>query len=369
MSLALLSLLAAVQAVFLVFLVITLVVGRGLRARRRGRLERETDRLAVIAHSWLAERTTSVELAAALARARPAAVLEVIQRVSAGVSGEAWERLVTEVRAAPWLDRILDYSKSPAWWRRLSAAQAIALIARNEDLPVLERLIRDPNPVVQLTSVNAMRRVHCSALVDTTLQLAGSSGSVVRHFLLEALAESPGLDVELIRRRLAEPRSEEEARTLMDFVQEVARPEFLADVIPHAAHPNLEVRISLARVLGRLPHPAASDTLCRLLADEAWQVRAQAAVGLGAIGAREAAGPLRDALCDPSWWVRLRAALALRRLGEEGIRLLRGFQPEEDRYGFEMSRYVLDLDDAAVAEYGGLTSIDYTEVLRPPRAA
>ncbi len=369
MSLALLSLLAAVQAAFLVLLVITLIVGRGLRARRHGRLERETDRLAFLAHSWLAGRTPGAKLSAALAGARPEAVLEVLQRVSASVSGDAWERLVTEVRRAPWLERIRRYSKSPAWWRRLSAAQAIAVVARDEDLPVLERLVSDPHAVVQLATVGALRRVDCRALVDTALRLAESSGSVVRHFLLEALAESPGLDVELVRRRLAEPRSDEEARTLMDLVQELARPEFLADAIPHATNPNLEVRISLARVLGRLPHPAASDTLCRLLADEAWQVRAQAAVGLGAIGAREAAVSLRDALRDPSWWVRLRAALALRRLGEDGIRMLRGFRPEEDRYGFEMSRYVLDLDEAAVAEYGGATSIDYTEVLRPPRAA
>lgn len=106
-----------------------------------------------------------------------------------------------------------------------------------------------------------------------------------------------------------------------------------------------------------------------LLGDAAWQVRAQSAAGLGATGAVRAAESLRSALNDKSWWVRLRAALSLRRLGPVGAEILRRVTPEEDRYAYEMARYILGLDDAAVAEYGGTSVVDYTEVAYAHQAA
>jgi hypothetical protein len=81
------------------------------------------------------------------------------------------------------------------------------------------------------------------------------------------------------------------------------------------------------------------------------------------------ASSLAQALRDPSWWVRLRAGLTLRRLGAPGIDILGQTDPDEDRFAFEMAQYVLGLDEAAVAEYGGPSAADYTEVVPASRAA
>lgn len=90
-----------------------------------------------------------------------------------------------------------------------------------------------------------------------------------------------------------------------------------------AAAPEPILRMAAVRALGSLAHPSAAGTIAEALADDAWDVRAEAAVAGGKIGVPTLMPPLVALLDDPVWWVRFRAADALARMGDGGIKALR----------------------------------------------
>lgn len=83
------------------------------------------------------------------------------------------------------------------------------------------------------------------------------------------------------------------------------------------------LRMAAVRALGSLGHPDAADTIAEALKDEAWDVRAEAAVAGGKIGTPALTPRLVALLDDPVWWVRFRAADALTRMGGGGLDALR----------------------------------------------
>ena len=369
MSIFVLTMVAILQLAFIVLLLTTLVLGRMLAAWRSPRDEQRMAELTAITNHWLATGGDDDALIATIERSDFAAVVGVLQRFGSQVAGDVWEELVMRVRTTRWFNQVKKRARSRVWWRRLSATHALAMVAAPMDLPLIERLLNDKNPVVRLATVATLKRVQNAMLLDATLELADTTQTVVRRYLLETLTHSPGLDLGVIAIRLDDPASPRQLRILLDLVAELGVPTFLDRVLPHAVSQDLEVRIAVARTLGEFPHPLSEAALLTLLADPTWQVRAQAAASLGATGAVRAADTLRSALNDESWWVRLRAALSLRRLGPVGIEILRRISPEDDKYGYEMARYVLGLDYAAIAEYGGTSVVDYTEVAYAHQAA
>lgn len=90
-----------------------------------------------------------------------------------------------------------------------------------------------------------------------------------------------------------------------------------------ATAPETVLRIAALRALGLLAHPGAAETVARGLQDDAWDVRAEAAVAAGKIGSSMLVPSLMALLDDPVWWVRFRAAEALAGMGGEGVETLR----------------------------------------------
>lgn len=83
------------------------------------------------------------------------------------------------------------------------------------------------------------------------------------------------------------------------------------------------VRMAAVRALGLLGHPDAAGPIAEALKDDAWDVRAEAAVAGGRIGTPALTPRLVALLDDPVWWVRFRAADALTRMGGGGLDALR----------------------------------------------
>lgn len=368
MNLVFLAVLAIAQAVFIVMLLVTLVLGRILRARSLAHEAAESEALALEAFRRVAARTDGHALLAGVESARMESVIGMLQRVGSQTRGPGWERLVRDVRGTAWFAALERRTRSRLWWRRLAATHAFAEIALPEDAPLIEALSVDPHPVVRLASVSILKRVTTPRLVETALEIAGTPQSVVRRFVIDTLTRTGALDVQSLADRLHAPRDGGELRLLLDVASILADPRLLAAVLSHARSEDVEIRIAVARVAGRIPHRESVRALFRLLEDPEWPVRAQAAAGLGVVGSSHGLRPLIRRLEDPSWWVRLRAALSLRRIGPVGEAALRAVDPAKDPYAWQMARYAMALSDSALAEFGGHAIVDYSEAA-PPRAA
>jgi HEAT repeat protein len=102
--------------------------------------------------------------------------------------------------------------------------------------------------------------------------------------------------------------------------------------------------------LRRHADPDTAPVLTKLLTDEDWRVRAQAARALGALRARAATPLLAQSVCDSSWWVRYRSALALAQIGGDARTALLAVAAGEDPMARDMARLVTGLSSAAVVE-------------------
>lgn len=360
MSNRLLAIVALGQAVSVVAILAYVVASHWLGRRRDRRRAVEAERADQIARLLSSGSWTEDEAVAAFDALSFDSVTRFLRRSSGHREGAEGDRVARALRRTRWHRRLQSHTRSPFWWRRFRAAQALTRLAAPEDLNTVHRLLSDPIPAVRLAAANTLARLPSPGLAAAILEQAASGHAVVRNHLLEILAYSRTLVVPLLVKRLERPSSPAQVRALLDLAGLIASSGLLPYVVAHTDSSASDVRVAAASALRGFPHPGSAAALRRLLADEAWHVRARAAASLGAIGANEAVGDLCRALCDRVWWVRLRSAIALRLIGPRGIRALHDFDPETDRYGYDMANYVLKLDDAAMAEYVGGATIDFS---------
>ncbi|MFV1986946.1 MAG: HEAT repeat domain-containing protein [Gemmatimonadota bacterium] len=347
------------QTVLMAVVVSGLFIGHST-ALRRDRL-RETELALVrdavrrfLAHRLLAEETIEI-----LDDVSVGSLNIYVHEFAAQTSGSQGDTIFQLLRSTRWHQRVLRHATSRFWWRRLGAARAIASIARAEHLLVIHRLLNDATPATRLAAASALERLPSPALASAILDRAICGHAVVRNHLIEVLAASQTIVLPVLIERLRDPSGDDELRVLLDLGALLGYPTLLQHVVPHANSPAVEVRVAAATCLRNFPHPQSSNALRRMLTDRSWQVRARAAASLGAVSAAEAIDDLKLSLCDPNWWVRLRSAIALRLVGPAGIEELKRVDGRIDRYAFDMARYVLELDDGAMAEYVGGSATDF----------
>jgi hypothetical protein len=360
MSAGLLAVVALAQSVLVLGVLLVLGASHWLGSRRDRRHAAEKARVDEIARRLATRDLLPEEAIDALDALGFDSVSQFLKRYSAHRRGADGERMVSVLRRTRWHRRIQTETESRFWWRRLQAARALSNLAAAEDLATVHRLLIDPVPAVRLAAADTLARLPSPALAAAILDRATAGHTVVRNHLLEILASSRAVVLPVMVTRLGQSLPPWRLRALVDLAGLLADPRLLPHVIAHSDSGHLEVRIAAATSLRSYPHPQAAAALRRLLRDPAWQVRARAAASLGAIEAIEAVDDLCATLCDRNWWVRLRSAIALRLVGPSGVHRLRAMTPELDRYGYDMACYVLELDDAAMAEYVGGATIDYS---------
>jgi len=185
---------------------------------------------------------------------------------------------------------------------RRAAAKTLTLIADPTSLPsLLEALLNDPDPVVQGSAVGAMAATGESA-VDLLIDVLASAESSTMHLGLASWglafvgAQAPAA----LRRAAGSPHTEVRTAAIAalgEQIQALDDQEARDLVIEALADPAEPVRAEAATLLGKLHDPLwATPLLKPLLADDAVQVRKNAALSLMKLQAVEAIGALESAL-------------------------------------------------------------------------
>ena len=169
---------------------------------------------------------------------------------------------------------------------RAQAAQSLSELKQPSSGHVLRRWAMHPEPFVRRAALRGLRELRFADAFDPAM---------------EALA-APQADVRV------------EAVAVLGWLKD---PRALASLASLAARDSqAEVRRAAVGALGFAApaEPAIANALIAALADDAWQVREQAATTLGKLHVTSAREPLIAALDDSYWQVRLRAARALGQL-------------------------------------------------------
>lgn len=306
---------------------------------------------AAEARRILSASPSSAEVTAAVRRSRSPETTQALLAYAADrVAPDERAALVAALHTEPKVRRILDGARSPLWWKRLSAARILALIADASDLPAIRRLLSDTHPAVQTAAGACLGRHVDEELLLRMIDGLSTASSAVRAYQLGVLSQHGKLAAPLLLDRI---RADAPPHKLYAYVHAVAAlddTECMARVAELSTHAHPEVRVAVARVLRSTPGDSFHIKLLSMLRDPDWRVRAQAARGLSTLSDPATVQELVRALTDPTWWVRFRAGLALAGMGEPGREALEQARGHPDRYARDMAVLVGGLSAASVTE-------------------
>jgi len=206
----------------------------------------------------------------------------------------------------------------------------------------LFRLLND-KPIIKLAVVNALSRIPSPETLDYIFKaFEEDTGRTIQAYF--NIMFSLGNRTEpLVRGFLRKPLPVDKLGLLLELVGAIPLRTLYEDVVALAGHPDKEIRIRVARALGKLLIPETVDTLVTLSSDEAWEVKAQAVKSLGKMKNMETVDILTASLFSPYWYVRYNAGYGLAEMGEEGLRRLGQVAgQQDDKYARDMSAMVLN---------------------------
>ena len=226
--------------------------------------------------------------------------------------------------------------------KRLRSVRLFIIFFDPAESDFLFRLL-DDKPIIKLAVINALARVPTP---ETTRYIFRAfeedSGATVQAYFNIMFGLGNRIEAS-VRAFLKKPQSPAKLGLLVELVGAIPLRTLYEDITPLAAHPDKEIRIRVARALGKLLVPETADTLIALASDEAWEVKAQAVKSLGQMKNLKALDILEASLFSPSWYVRHNAGYGLADMGEEGLRRLKKVAAQEaDRYARDMSVMVLN---------------------------
>jgi hypothetical protein len=232
-----------------------------------------------------------------------------------------------------------------ASWRtakRLQSVRLFIIFFDPAESAFLFRLL-DDKPIIRLAVINALARIPSpETLKHIFTAFEKDTGTTVQAYF--NIIFSLGNRVEpLVKEYLRKALPADKLGLLVELIGAVPLWNLAEDVIALAGHPDKEIRIRVARTLGKLLIPETADTLISLASDEAWEVKAQAVKSLGKMRNFSALDLLTESLFSPFWYVRYNAGYGLAEIGEEGLKRLRDVAgQEDDRYARDMAVMVLN---------------------------
>ncbi|MCC5831499.1 MAG: HEAT repeat domain-containing protein [Chlamydiales bacterium] len=272
------------------------------------------------------------------------AVLAAIVELDKEEKDPQWGLLKREICREYLLPQARNLIKRPHWTSKLKALRCFIHYSEHKDENAILRQLNHKIPVVRFTAAHAAIKIGTDNALFELINVMNSSSRFLRQPVREALLKGGEKTFLYVEKRL-ESETDPYARLSCIEIAKERMNDHIVSLIEkdlHAEHKNL--RIGAIKALGHYKNPRSARLLIPLLQDPEWEVRALAARSLGYQEAKESASALETLLKDQTWWVRMNSALALKRLGSEGIEILKGLQPDTDLYAYEAAHYVLSVE-------------------------
>ncbi|HAN31407.1 MAG TPA: hypothetical protein DCQ06_07400 [Myxococcales bacterium] len=215
-------------------------------------------------------------------------------------------------------DARADAGKRP--WERLRVVREAR--ALGDPAGLLSQLLDDDKPDVKLGVFEALCAVGRPEQGIGALDFVATYGRLARMRVIDSLASSSPMPVDMLRQMAISPVSE--VRLIaVGALGRAGVSQALDAIIDAATDTDVEVRIEALRALKELGDLRALPVSIASLKDEFWEVRSAACGVVGELGGDGAAQHLEPLLDDHAEWVRHNAALSLRECGPAGISALR----------------------------------------------
>ena len=321
-----------------------LLIRKARRAERSGRRLRSGQLFALLG-ARVSGKVRGGDLRRAAARTGPEPFWDALEAIAATLRLRERSRLAATLARSRHLahERRLLAADEPLARREL-AARRLGLLPSARSRRVLRRALVCGPETVRFAAARSLARHRDLGALRWLLEHPGSLASrplPALSGLLRAFGPAArAMLIAALERGTVEPRLE---CACVEALGVVGCRSARGSIAARLSSPQLELRVTAARGLGRLGMGEAIPALILALGDEAWPVRAMAAQALGRLSAAPAIDALVARVSDPSWWVRHHAAYALLAMGGEGHDALCDLAARaDDRYAREMAREALD---------------------------
>lgn len=239
-------------------------------------------------------------------------------------------------------DRCLKDLRSRFVLRRLRATRLVGLFAVLPEKTLLADLLKD-KPIIRLAAVNAMVRLQDQESLGLVFEAFEQESCPNIHTYTNIIFGAGERVEPFVRLYLKKPLPAEKLSLLIELAGAVPLLSLYPEVVAYAAHAEKEVRIKVAKTLGKFLVPYSYEVLERMADDGEWEVQAQALKALGNLKNPSALVILTRGLFSPVWYVRSNARDGLRNLGPLGVRRLEEISRQEvDRFAADMATMALE---------------------------
>ncbi len=239
-------------------------------------------------------------------------------------------------------DNLISDLESGNYRRRLTATRLLGMFADPANVPALLRRLRD-RPSIQFAAVNSIAGFPDDRVLDFVFRAFEADPNPNIHHFTDIVSKHGLASESYIRDALRKPMPPLKIGILVEMTGLLPARSLYPDVIVFASHPDKEVRIKVARALGRLLIPDSFDILVSLAEDAEWSVEAQAVRSLGRLNNPAALDVLARGLHSLAWYVRTNAKDALLNMGAAGVRKLKEVsETTQDHFAADMAEMGLE---------------------------
>lgn len=204
--------------------------------------------------------------------------------------------------------------------KRLGAIEILGLIGSKQSVWPLLNAVASKNELICFSATNALKGLQAPNLMETLIDILAVPERWPPARIAEIILARGKEGVMPLLERLSTAPAVSRGY-IIELLGELGDMRAIPYLINAIEDDDPVIRAKGASALARLNGPVTgvADSLLQALEDEAWEVRAQAALAAGNIGLKEAA-PTLEAMVDedPDWRVKENARKAIEQLSEEG---------------------------------------------------
>jgi HEAT repeat protein len=239
-------------------------------------------------------------------------------------------------------ERCLKDLRSRFLVRRLRATRLVGLFSVLPDKSLLMDLLKD-KPIIRLAAVNAMVQFPDKESLAMVFRAFEQESCPNVHTYTNIIFGAGEKVEPFVKACLKKAAPVEKLSLLIELAGSIPLPSLYPEVVEYADHPEKEVRIKVAKALGKFLVPDSYETLEKMAGDREWEVQAQALKALGRLKNPGALVLLTRGLYSPVWYVRYNAREGLLSVGPLGIRRLEDISRQEvDRFASDMATMALE---------------------------
>ena len=272
-------------------------------------------------------------------------LLPIIRKFDDSVHTQHWENLKAKIGKEILHGLAKKNVSHRKWHCRFLAAESFKIYADEKDQESIVKLLEDKYPLVTLSAGVTAVKLGTAKLINTLIdRMSQERRLALTMFLM--LFENARSDIySIISDRLKSEKNNFIRASCYKILQKLPATQKIENFHSDLQLDNLELKLAVLHYIFYSQKKNAIPNLIKTLKDKQWQVSSTSIQLLGDLGAVEAIDEISNMLKDPEWWVRLNAALALKKLGSEGVNVLKIQSLEKDKYAYEVAQHVLQSDD------------------------